>query len=98
MGKRSLLGIGALLFAALVSQTKAAGTQQQQAAASPAATYRAVLDQYCVTCHSDRIKRANFSLEKLDLNTISDHPEVWEKVIRSFVLESCPRPEFDARR
>ena len=92
MGKRSLLGIGALLFAALVSQTKAAGTQQQQAAASPAATYRAVLDQYCVTCHSDRIKRANFSLEKLDLNTLSDHPEIWEKVIRKLRAGVMPPP------
>ena len=43
---------------------------------------RAVLDQYCVTCHSDRTKRANLTLEKLDLTTVGDHPELWEKVIR----------------
>jgi mono/diheme cytochrome c family protein len=93
MVKRSLFGIGALLCVALVAQTKAAVIQPQQSAtASPATTYRAVLDQYCVTCHNDKIKRANFSLEKLDLATVGDHPEIWEKVIRKMRAGVMPPP------
>jgi len=53
---------------------------------------RAVLDQYCVTCHSDRTKRANLTLEKLDLTTVGDHPELWEKVIRKLRAGVMPPP------
>src|SRR6266566_7533085 len=34
-----------------------------------ATAQRALLDQYCVTCHNDKTKRANLTLEKLDLAT-----------------------------
>ena len=57
-----------------------------------AATQRAVLDQYCVTCHNDKTKVANFSLEKLDLATAGNHPELWEKVIRKLRAGVMPPP------
>jgi mono/diheme cytochrome c family protein len=91
MMKRFTLGLVALSFAALVSaQTKTAPSQARQD--SGAAAQRALLDQYCVTCHSDKVKRANFSLEKLDLTTAGDHPEVWEKVIRKLRAGVMPPP------
>jgi len=43
---------------------------------------RALLDQCCVTCHGDKTKKANLTLENPDLNTVGDHPELWEKVVR----------------
>src|SRR5499427_4664141 len=78
-----------------------AADRVRRAAAPPsdpaaAATHRAVLDQFCVTCHNDRAKTANFSLEKLDLATAGDHPEVWEKVIRKLRAGVMPPP--DVRR
>src|SRR5437660_1328434 len=57
-----------------------------------AAKYRAVLDRYCVTCHNDRTKRANLTLEKLDLTTAGDHAELWEKVIRKLRAGVMPPP------
>src|SRR6185436_1194445 len=65
---------------------------QQPAPPASAATERALLDQYCVTCHNDKIRTANFSLQKLDLNTIGDHPEVWEKVVRKLRAGVMPPP------
>ncbi len=67
---------------------------------------RALLDKYCVTCHSDRLKTANLSLQGLDLAKVSDHAEVWEKVIRKMRAgvmppPSLPRPslaEYDGLR
>src|SRR5262249_23741200 len=56
------------------------------------ATQRALLDQYCVTCHNDRTKRANLSLENLDMTTAGDHPELWEKVIRKLRAGMMPPP------
>jgi hypothetical protein len=43
---------------------------------------RALLDRYCVTCHSDRLKTAGLSLESLRLDEVALHADVWEKVIR----------------
>src|SRR5215475_11810013 len=61
---------------------------------STAGKYRAVLDKYCVTCHSDRAKRANLTLEKLDLTTAADHAELWEKVIRKLRAGVMPPPSM----
>jgi len=58
--------------------------------ASPAA--KAVLDQYCVGCHNDKIKTSNFSLEKADLAIVGDHPEIWERVIRKMRAGMMPPP------
>ena len=62
-------------------------------AAASAVRQRAVLDQYCVTCHNDRTKTANLSLEKLDLATVGDHPELWEKVVRKLRAGVMPPPD-----
>ncbi len=57
-----------------------------------ASAQRALLDQYCVTCHNDKLKTANLSLENLDLATAGDHPELWEKVIRKLRAGVMPPP------
>ena len=62
------------------------------AAHATAASERALLDQYCVGCHNDKAKVANFSLQKLDLATAGDHPEVWEKVVRKLRAGLMPPP------
>lgn len=67
-----------------------ASAQAPSASVAPAVQYRAVLDQYCVTCHNDKAKVANFSLQKLDLTTAGDHPEVWEPVIRKLRAGMMP--------
>jgi hypothetical protein len=62
------------------------------AAAPTPAAERALLDQYCVTCHNDKTKTDNFSLEREDINTVGDHPEVWERVIRKLRAGMMPPP------
>jgi hypothetical protein len=68
------------------------GTEQHTAAGTAAAAERAVLDQYCVTCHNDKTKVAGLSLQKLDLTTVGDHPELWEKVVRKLRAGLMPPP------
>src|SRR4030095_5108226 len=70
--------------------------QSQTRSSATAASQRAVLDQYCVTCHNDKLKTANLSLEKLDLTTAGDHAELWEKVIRK--LRAGVMPPAGIRR
>jgi mono/diheme cytochrome c family protein len=54
---------------------------------------RALLDRYCVTCHSDRLKTANLSLQGLDLTKVADHADVWEKVVRKLRAGVMPPPD-----
>jgi uncharacterized protein DUF1592/uncharacterized protein DUF1588/uncharacterized protein DUF1587/uncharacterized protein DUF1585/uncharacterized protein DUF1595/cytochrome c len=55
---------------------------------------RALLDRYCVTCHNDRFKTANLSLQGLDLSKAADQAEVWEKVIRKLRAGVMPPPDI----
>jgi hypothetical protein len=62
------------------------------ASAQTAATERAVLDQYCVTCHNDKLRTANLSLQDLDLAAAGDQPAIWEQVIRKLRAGMMPPP------
>src|SRR5215471_8127492 len=72
--------LGILLGCALSFSSSA--SQQNPAAANPSAPYRALLDQYCVTCHNERAKTAGLMLDKMDLDHVADNAETWEKAIR----------------
>jgi len=62
---------------------------------------QALLDRYCVTCHSERLRDRGtvpLSLESVDLTDIPAGAELWEKVIRKLRTGSMPpagrpRPE-----
>jgi len=51
-------------------------------AASPAPDHTALLKQYCITCHNERLKTAGLALDGVSLTDIPAGAEVWEKVIR----------------
>ena len=59
-----------------------------------AAKQRALIDQYCVTCHNDRLKTASLSLAQVDLAAAGDHPELWEKVVRKLRAGVMPPPDM----
>ncbi len=62
-------------------------------AVPPAAKpYRALLDQYCVTCHNARAKTAGLMLDESDLSNLPAGAEVWEKVIRKLRGDAMPPP------
>jgi uncharacterized protein DUF1592/uncharacterized protein DUF1588/uncharacterized protein DUF1585/uncharacterized protein DUF1587/uncharacterized protein DUF1595/cytochrome c len=59
--------------------------------------HRALIDKYCVTCHSDRAKTAGLTLEKRDLRRAPEDAEVWEKALRKLrggmmPPQGMPRP------
>jgi mono/diheme cytochrome c family protein len=55
-----------------------APTVTPAAAAATTDAHRALLKQYCVTCHNARLKTANLVLEDLDLSNLSAHAEMAE--------------------
>jgi len=70
------------------------GAAGSQSAPSSLQQHRAVLDRYCVTCHNDRLKTANLSLQGHDLTTVAERAELWEKVIRKLRAGIMPPPDL----
>jgi mono/diheme cytochrome c family protein len=58
------------------------------------AKQKALVDQYCVTCHNARLKTANFSLEGADFSAIGGNAELWEKVVRKLRAGVMPPPDI----
>src|SRR5688572_25938610 len=62
------------------SQPTLSGQPGRAAVASPAPA--AVLNQYCTTCHNDRLKTGGFVIDPAGLASVSAGAEAWEKVVR----------------
>jgi mono/diheme cytochrome c family protein len=78
------------------------GIAQTPKPAATAATERAVIDQYCVSCHNNKLKTGNLALDQLDLTHLGDHAEIGEKVIRKLRAgmmppAGMPRPDVAKR-
>ena len=105
MSSRALIVVAVVWLAGLVgaAQTPAAGTSP---AAQPTQTSnpgdpdsRQVLNRYCVSCHSDRLKTAELSLQGVDVDNIPRDAATWEKVVRKLRAGAMPpvgRPRPDA--
>src|SRR5580765_3952468 len=53
---------------------------------------RALVDQYCVSCHSSKLRTAGLDLEALDLTAPGPNADAWEKVIAKLRAGSMPPP------
>ncbi len=94
-----------LLFACAVlvsvgSTSWAAPGQQDDEVAASVSAHRQLLDRYCVTCHNQQLRTADFALDspEADLTRVGEHAEVWEKVVRKLRAGSMPpspRPRPD---
>ncbi|HEY6346892.1 MAG TPA: DUF1592 domain-containing protein [Bryobacteraceae bacterium] len=82
--------------AAAKSTPATTGLQSSQAARAPQA--KAVIQQYCVTCHNAKLKTAGLLLDTADIQHIESAPDLWEKVARKFRTGEMPpagRPRPD---
>jgi mono/diheme cytochrome c family protein len=75
----------------LRAQTGRGGPSAGQTA-SAVAQQKAVIDQYCVTCHNERTKTAGLALDTMDLTKLGDHAEVWEHAIMKLRGNLMPPP------
>jgi mono/diheme cytochrome c family protein len=92
---RTLSGVALALFA--VGYLGATGLQAQTSSSpvrSLAPAYRSLLDQYCVSCHNDRLRTANLVLEKdkIDVEHVGAGADVWEKVLLKLRTGGMPPP------
>lgn len=101
MNRRVLIiGGVAVISAALVSASNTVARPQAPAqnagSSGAAATQRALVDQYCVTCHNSKTRTGNLALDELDLAHLGQHAEIAEKVIRK--LRAGLMPPTGVRR
>jgi Protein of unknown function (DUF1592)/Protein of unknown function (DUF1588)/Protein of unknown function (DUF1587)/Protein of unknown function (DUF1585)/Protein of unknown function (DUF1595) len=75
--------------AAMFGFQKPASSQQTPGHPTPQSA-RSLLNEYCVVCHNDSERVANFSLETADLTAVGNHPEIWERVIRKLRAGMMP--------
>jgi mono/diheme cytochrome c family protein len=72
--------------------------------AASAASSRALLNEYCVVCHNDKLKTAGLMLDKADVQHIGTGAELWEKVVLKIRSGAMPpagrrrpdKPAFDS--
>src|SRR5579864_8945299 len=62
-------------------------TNEHPPAASP---QRALINQYCVACHNNKLKTGGLALDTVNPENTNQNPEVWEKVLRKVRARYMP--------
>jgi len=84
---RLLASVGVVLGAALLP---AASLVAQNSTPTTAADHKAVIQQYCVACHSGPTPFARLDLEKFDFDHFDKDGVIWEKLIRKVRMRAMP--------
>ena len=79
-----------IILSAGVGYVPAAQLQSASSAPASASTYRTVLNQYCVTCHNERLRTAELLLDQMDIENVPAGAPVWEKVVRKLRGRAMP--------
>ena len=53
---------------------------------------RALINQYCVTCHNDKLKTGGLVLDNVNVENVGQNPDVWEKVLHKVTSRYMPPP------
>ncbi len=69
---------------------QASGQESLPAVPSDVSTNTALVNQYCVTCHNEKLKTSGLMLDKTDLAMVSEDAPVWEKVVRKLRAGQMP--------
>ncbi len=97
--------VGLLLGVLALAEAPATQTQAPEAPAD-ISPQRALLDQYCVTCHNQRIvdgtassglvadqlRQLGLTLDTADVENVAADPELWENVVRKLRVGAMPPP------
>ncbi len=76
---------------AVIAATAVAVVRAGQPSRGPERAH-ALLDAYCVGCHSTRIHAGGLALDTLALDSVPQHADVWEKAIRKLRGRLMPPP------
>src|SRR5215471_13492039 len=98
--KKISLVIGCIAIMSLVlavyGQTTARPAQTAAPTADAVAAQKAIVSQYCLTCHSDKAKAAGMDsarkidFDSLDIANVSKDAETWERIVRKLRAGMMP--------
>src|SRR3989442_664486 len=77
-----LLWCALAVILVLLARPAAAQRQASGASTGGAPSQAALVNQYCVGCHNQKLSTAGVALDGLDLANVGDHASVWERVLR----------------
>jgi cytochrome c553 len=93
MSYRRLLCVAALgLVVAVATARPVAQAPAVLPNAAAATSSAAVLKQYCVTCHNERLKSGGLVIDPADVSSVGTSADRWEKVVRKLRTQSMPPP------
>ena len=84
------LSLIAVMFVAFVSAEALAQTRRP--AVDNTDQFRGMLEKYCMSCHSSRVRAGGVSFEPAMLDAVTDHAEVWEAALRKLRGRLMPPP------
>src|SRR2546428_10058934 len=93
-----VLSVCSIAILVLARAVGASARLQTAASRGTPSAQRAMLNQYCVGCHNDKLKTAGLALTATDVEDVSKNVEVWEKVVRKLRARAMPpsgRPRPD---
>ena len=76
-----------------VMSFSAAATNQQESLSAPTAStapQRAVLSQYCVTCHNEEARTAGLVLSSMDFESVDENAPVLERIVKKLRTGAMP--------
>ena len=65
-------------------------------ASTRSSAHQAVVDQYCTSCHNERLRTAGLALDRTSVDDVAGAADVWEKVVRK--VRGGLMPPAGARR
>jgi len=68
----------------------AAGVFTLQAQQTPPVSPASLVDEYCLSCHDKDHEKGGLVLETVMAHDVSQHPDVWEKVVRKLRARQMP--------
>src|SRR4051794_3271888 len=84
----ALVICGSVASAATIQTT----ARTQTPLPADAASLRATLDRYCVTCHNEKLHTAGVTLDSVDVAAPGVNAELWERVVAKLRAGSMPPP------
>ena len=85
---------GRLAFVLVTTCSFAVYAQQPTSAGVVRSTspHTALVNQYCLGCHNSKLKTGGLALDGILADSVSQHPQEWEKVIRKLRGHYMPPP------
>jgi hypothetical protein len=84
--------IGIFCAVGFVSAGSKTFSQPANQVAQPPKSQWSTIQTYCFGCHNEGVRAGNLFLDKLRAESVPEHPEIFEKVVRKLLGRQMPPP------